>query len=149
MTHEDKNNVISMVVNIAVNAYIIWKLMQMNAAGAFDGADALMNWARMVIWVIPISVVLMIVGTIMFSIIFAVATNDAKPSFVTDERDKLFGNRSMIAVIMFAGFGFISSIVCLAIGWSALFAFNVIYFSFALGSFAGDITKFVSYRRGY
>ena len=149
MTHEDKNNLVSMVINVAVNGYIIWRLTQMNDAGAFDGPDALTNWARMVIWVIPISIVLMIIGTILFNILFAVATNDAKPSFVSDERDKLFGNRSMVAVVIFAGAGFISSIICLAIGWSALFAFNVIYFSFALGSFAGDITKFISYRRGY
>lgn len=149
MTHEDKNNIVSLATNLLVNGYIIWKLARMNSAGAFDGADALQNWAQMVLWVIPISIVLMIIGTILFSIIFAIATNDAKPSFVVDERDKLFGRRSMIATMAFAGAGFIGSLICLALGWSALWGFNIIYFSFALGSFAGDITKFISYRRGY
>ena len=149
MTHEDKNNLVSIATNILVNAYIILQLIQMNAAGAFDGTDALQNWARMVLWVIPISIVLMIVGTILFSILFAIATNDAKPSFVVDERDRLFSKRSMVATMVFAGGGFIGSIICLALGWSAFWGFNIIYFSFALGSFAGDLTKFVSYRRGY
>jgi len=91
----------------------------------------------------------MIIGTILFSIVFAIATHDPKPSFIVDERDNLFSRRSILAVVIFAGGGFLVSIAGLAWGWSALLAFNVIYFSFATGSFAGDLTKLISYRRGY
>ncbi|MGR3290895.1 MAG: hypothetical protein ACU0C9_06820 [Paracoccaceae bacterium] len=149
MTHEEKNNLVSMIINILVNGYVIWKLFQMNAAGLFDGIDALTNWARMVVWVIPISIGLTIAATILFNIAVAIVTRDPKPSSLVDERDHMFSRRAVIATIILVAGGFIVSIVGLAWGWSALLAFNVIYFSFATGSFAGDLTKFISYRRGY
>ena len=149
MTYQDRNNVVSILINIVVNGYIIIRLVDMNAAGAFDGPDAVNVWARLVIWVIPISIAATIVGTILFNIFYAIATGNEKPSFVVDERDKLFEQRSFVAAMVLAASGFILAIVMLALGWSALFGFNIIYFSMALASMAGDAVKFISYRRGY
>lgn len=149
MTYQDRNNVVSIAINLSVDAYIILKLLEMNAAGLFDGPDAVNVWARMVIWVIPISIVATIVGTILFNIAYAIATGNAKPSFRVDERDKMFDLRSFVAVAVVAGGGFVVTIIGLALGWSALTGFNIIFFSMALGSLTADIVKFISYRRGY
>ncbi len=149
MPYQDRNNVVSIIINLVVNGYIVLRLLAMNEAGAFEGPDAVNVWAKTVVWVIPISIVLTIIGTILFNIGHAIMTGDAKPSFVVDERDRLFEQRSMIAVTIFAAFGFIVAIVMLALNWSALFGFNIIYFSMALASLAGDVVRFISYRRGY
>lgn len=149
MTYQDRNNVVSMIVSLIVNGYIVIRLVEMNAAGLFDGPDAVNIWARMVIWVIPISIAATIIGTIVFNIAYAIVTGTEKPSFLVDERDKMFDRRGIVAVVIFAGGGFISAIVALAFGWSALIGFNIIYFAMALGSMAADLVKFMSYRRGY
>lgn len=149
MSYQDRNNIVSIVVSLLVNAYVIYRLFEMSAAGAFDGPDAVNVWARMVVWVIPIAIVATIAGTILFNIAYAIVAGEAKPSFVVDERDKMFDRRGIMAVVMFAGGGFILAIVALAFGWSALIGFNIIYFAMALGSIAADTVKFISYRRGY
>jgi len=149
MTYQDRNNIVSILINLIVNGYIISRLIEMNATGAFDGPDAVNVWARMVVWVIPISIGATIIGTILFNIGYAIATGNEKPSFVVDERDKLFEQRGIIAVVVFAAFGFVTAIISLALGASALVGFNIIYFAMAIGSMADDAVKFISYRRGY
>ncbi len=149
MTYQDRNNVVSIIVSLIVNGYIILRLLEMNAAGQFEGPDAVNVWARMVIWVIPIAIAATIVGTILFNILYTIVTGTQKHSFLVDERDKMFDRRGIAAVVIFAGAGFILAILALALGWSALVGFNIIYFAMALGSMAADIVKFISYRRGY
>ncbi|MDC0737437.1 hypothetical protein N6L24_04055 [Cognatishimia sp. SS12] len=149
MTYQDRNNVVSILVNLLTSSYVILRLLEMSAAGQFDGPDAVNVWARMVIWVIPISIAATIVGTIVFNILWAIFTGTAKPSFVVDERDKLFDRRAIFAIVVCAGVGFISSVIALAMGSTALVGFNIIYFAMALGSFGADMVKFISYRRGY
>ncbi|WP_299662568.1 hypothetical protein [uncultured Ruegeria sp.] len=149
MTYQDRNTVVSIFVNLAVSAFVVFRLLDMNASGMFDGPDAVNNWARMVIWLVPLGIVATIIGTILFNIGFAIVTREPKPSFVVDERDKLFERRGSLAIIVFAGAGFVSAVLALAFNASALIGFNIIYFGMAFGSFAADIVKFVSYRRGY
>ena len=149
MVYQDRNNLISIAVTLLVNAYVIVRLFQMSASGAFDGPDAINLWAQMVIWVIPIAIVANIAGTILFNIGYAIVTGQAKPSFLVDERDKLFDRRGMIAMVLFVMVGFLAAILSLALGASALIGFNIVYFSMALGSITGDVVKFISYRRGY
>lgn len=149
MTYQDRNNVVSIIVGLITTGYVIFRLVEMNAAGQFDGADAVNVWAQMVIWIIPIAIGGTIIGTILFNIGYAIVTRTEKPSFLVDERDKLFDRRGIVAVVLFSGAGFMLAIIALTFGWSALKAFNIIYFSMALGSMSADLVKFISYRRGY
>ena len=149
MIYKDRNNVVSIITFLIVNFYIVFRLFEMNEAGQFDGPNAVNIWARMVVWVIPISIGVTIVGTILFNIGYAIVTGNPKPSFLVDERDHLFDRRSSTAVVICAGGGFILAVVALAFGWSGFIGFNIIYFAMALGSLSADIIKFISYRRGY
>ncbi|GAA6207799.1 hypothetical protein NBRC116601_10920 [Cognatishimia sp. WU-CL00825] len=149
MTYQERNNVVSILSNLAISAYILLRLLDMNASGEFNGPDAVNVWARMVIWVIPLGILATIAGTILFNIGFAIVTGNPKPSFVVDERDRLFERRGMMAIVGFAGAGFVSAVIALALGYSALVGFNIIYFGMAAGSMGADLVKFFSYRRGY
>lgn len=149
MVYQERNTIVSIAVGLIVNLYVIAQIVHLNASGAFDGPDAVTVWARTVVWVIPISIVAIIVGTILFNIGHAIVTGNEKPSFLVDERDRVFEQRGMNAVVIFVAIGFIGTILGLAIGWSALIGFNIIYFSMALGSLAADVVKFISYRRGF
>lgn len=149
MIYRDRNTVVSIITALIVNFYIVLRLLDMNEAGQFDGPDAVTVWARMLVWVIPISIGVTIVGTILFNIGYAIVTGNPKPDFLVDERDHLFDRRGVTAFVICAGAGFMLALAGLAYGWSALIGFNIIFFAMALGSLSADIIKFISYRRGY
>ncbi|WP_018689038.1 hypothetical protein [Ahrensia kielensis] len=149
MNYQDRNNIVSIIVGLTVNSYIIFRLFEMNAAGQFDGPDAINVWAQMVVWMIPIGIISTIIGTILFNIGYGIITGNENPSLLVDERDKMFEQRGTMAIVILIGLGFVASILALALGWSAVVGFNIIYFSMALGSLTADFVKFISYRRGY
>ncbi len=148
MSPEERNTFVSLLCNLLVNGYVIWRLREMFAAGAFNGPDALQVWAQMTLWVIGAAIVLTILLTIAFNIVFAIATGDHDPSFLKDERDAVFEMRGNGATTLLMVLGFIGSIVALAVGSSALTAFLILYFLTAAGSLMGDIVKLLSYRAG-
>lgn len=148
MTHEERNNLMGILTGILIISYIGWSVYTKAEAGVFAGPDALMIWARTVLWAIPIGIISMIISMILFNIIYAIATNNANPSFVVDERDqsiKIWGMRVTAAAM---STGFIITLIGLAFGWSAFTACNMIFFSFAFGDLLGNLTKLVLYRRG-
>ncbi|UZD92376.1 hypothetical protein [Cognatishimia activa] len=149
MTFQDRNTVVSILVNLITIAYVVSRLVAMQGAGEFDGPDAANVWAKMVIWVIPLSIAATIVGTILFNILFAILTGQAKPSFIVDERDRMFERRGIFAVMAGAGLGFICGIIALAMDYSALVGLNIMYFGMAFGALGSDLVRFGSYRRGY
>lgn len=149
MAYQDRNTIVSILVNLLVSAFVVLRLLDMNASGLFDGPDAVNSWARLVIWMIPLGVIGTIIGTILFNIGLSIIRSTQKSSFVVDERDKLFERRGSLAIIVFAGAGFICAVIALALDASALVGFNIMYFSMALGALAADLIKFFSYRRGY
>ena len=148
MSHEERNNIVAIMVNLVTNAYVITRLRGMWASGAFDGPDALMIWARAVLWVIPIAIIGTIILTIVANIVFAIATMDENPDFTVDERDRMFQMRGMVVTMIVASFGYIGALIALAIGWEAIIVFTLIYAAFAAGDLIGNLTKLVSYRIG-
>lgn len=144
MSSDERNTYVSLLSSLLINAYMIWRLVDMFGAGTLSGPDALQIWARMVLWVIGAAIVL----TILFNIVFAIATGEKSPQFLSDERDRVFEVRGMGATTLVMIFGFIGAIVALALGQTPIFAFIQLYFSLALGSLAGDLVKLASYRHG-
>lgn len=148
MSHEERNNIVAILVNLATNAYVITRLRSLWSTGAFDGPDALMIWARAILWVVPIAIGGTIVLTILANILFAIATLDENPDFTVDERDRMFQLRGMAVTMVVASFGFLGCLVALAVGWEALIVFTLLYVAFSAGDLIGNLVKLVSYRIG-
>jgi len=146
MSHEERNNIASIVAGLLVNIYVVAKLSNMFADGRLDGPDAAMVWARAMLWVIPIGIGVVIICIILGNILFAIAERDPKPSFVVDERDeaiKVFGMRFTMVIVSIA---FIGGIVALAIGARPLIVFVGMFFGFSLGDLIGNFAKLIRYR---
>lgn len=146
MSHEERNNIASLIAGILVNIYVISKLSGMFADGRFDGPDALMIWARAMLWVIPIGIGVVIVCIILFNILFAIAAGEENPSFVVDERDKAIQVFGMRFTMVFTGIGFIGGMVALAYGIDPLFVFIGMFFAFSFGDMIGNFAKLIRYR---
>jgi len=148
MSHQERNTYVSLICNLAINAWVIVQMRSLAAQGQLGGPDALQVWAQMILWAIGAAIVLVIVLTILFNILFAIATGDHSPAFVTDERDRMFDMRAMGMTTALMVAGFIGSIIALALGYDGLTGFVILYFGAALGSLAGDLVKLASYWHG-
>jgi hypothetical protein len=149
MSYEERNAWVELFANVLIISFFGYRVWTLSGEGAFGGANGLTVWARTVLWMIPVSIVVTIVLTILFNIGAAVAMRDHDPGFVSDERDKRFGSRGMIAAIVVASAGWVIGLVLLALGGTALVTFNVILFAFAFGAFASQAVRLYFYRRGY
>ena len=149
MNYEERNAWVSLVTGLLVAGYFLQKVMAMHGAGEFAGPDGLTVWAQTVLWMIPASIVLTIVLTILVNIGAGIITQDHNPDFTTDERDKRFSGRAILAAMIVASAGLLIALGHLALGGAVFLALNVILFGFAAGSLFSDALKIFFYRRGY
>ncbi len=146
MTFEERNNLVGILCGAIMITVYVWRITALHGAGVFDGHDGLMLWARETLWLIGYGIGLVIVATILFSIFYAIVTNDPKPNMVVDERDRMisiWGQRVTIAVMSVF---FVAALFALAFGWSAFAVFNIMLAGFAFGDMAGNLTKLGLYR---
>jgi len=146
MSHEEKNTIANLVAGLLVNVYVVFKLSNMFASGRLDGPDALMIWARAMLWVIPVGIVTATICVILANIIFAIVTNDPKPSFLVDERDRFIQNIGWRFTAIATSAGFIGAMVALAAGFAPLYVLIGMFFAFSMGDVVGNIAKIVKYR---
>lgn len=146
MSQEERNTVVGILANLIVNGYVILKLMAMFGDGRLGGDDAIMIWARAMLWVIPIGIALAIGLTILFNIGFAIVTLDENPSFVVDERDRAIKTFGMKVALVVVSAAFIGAIIALAVGTAPLTALIGMYFGMSAGDLFGNIAKLVRYR---
>lgn len=148
MSHEERNTVTALIVSIIVLLYFGTSLRNDWIAGAFDGPDGIMIWARTVLWIIPFCIVFTIVATVAMNIGYAIITRTPNPDFISDERDAAIGRRGSLVTMVIASMGFIAALIALAFGWSALAGFNVILVAFYAADFVGNMSKMAAYRFG-
>lgn len=144
MSHEERSAVVSILINIGVDIWVIFQLYGLWQAGVFAGPDALQVWARTVLWAILITVVATISAVILVAIVRGILTRDEDVS--SDERDKAYQLRGMAVTMVVASFGTVAAIIALAFGMSGVFAMTTIYFAMSVGALAGDAVRLLSYR---
>jgi hypothetical protein len=149
MSFEERNAVTGILVCFVTWTIMLIIVLQKSAAGVFDGSAGLEQWARTVLWLILIGIGVCSVLVILFNIGYAMVTGEKKADFRRDERDALIGLRGTQATLTVMIAGFFAAIAALAIGFSILFALNMILAACALSSLASDVTKLVFYRRGF
>jgi hypothetical protein len=148
MPYQERNIVVAIFTNLVIVIYFALRIYGMFQDGQFDGAGGLMLWARTILWMIPVSIVATIIATILFNIFYAILTNQPKPSFVVDERDRAIEITGMKVTVVVISAGFMAAMVALAFGWTAFIVFNVILFSFAMADLGGNLVKLTMYRFG-
>lgn len=148
MTHEESNNIASVLAGLLVNIYVIIKLSNLFADGSLDGPDRFMVWARAMLWVIPVGILVVIICVILMNIIAAVAQRDENPSFIVDERDKAIEVYGMRFTQVGISVAFIGGLIALAMDVDPLYAMIGMFFGFSLGDLIGGLAKMARYRWG-
>lgn len=148
MSYEEKNALISLIVTIGVFGYYGLRFSGLYAEGYFTGPDAMTRTGWEILYLIGYGIIAQIIGQIVLTIVFSILSNDPKPSFVIDERDRQIGLRGMRIGYGFAGTGVTLSMVALAFGWDPVIVFNLVIFSIAAGAFTETLAKVLLYRIG-
>jgi len=149
MSHQVRTTYAGLFSGVLIFVLYFWRISYLNDQGRFEGTDAMALLAKTFLLMIPGGIIITIISMIMFSIIFAIATNDPKPSFVVDERDRLIELRALRWSYYIFGVGFICSMVTMALGHSTLTVFNLIIGSMMLATIAEGLIQLVMHRRGY
>ena len=144
MSQEEKNTIVSIIVNLIVNGLLAVKLFGLWSDGTLLGPDGVTIWAKSTLWAMATTIIATIVLVILISIIVAIITGDK--DFRTDERDKLFSNRGNMFVMVAGGFGFVVAIIMMAMGFAPVFGFMFVFYAYAIGDLIGNLHKFASYR---
>jgi len=148
MTHEEKNAIVSLFVTVLVFGYYGFRFSGLYAEGYFTGDDAMTRTGWEILYLIGYGIIAQIIGQISFAIIYAIATNDPKPSFLVDERDKLITLKGVRYGYAVMGGGLTLSFIALAIGWDPVIVFNMVVFSLAFGAAVETLVKVALYRVG-
>lgn len=146
MSKEERSSLVSLLVNLGVDTFIILKLYGLWKIGAFEGAEGLQNWARAVLWCVPLAIGGTILLTVLGNIFQGMISGESTLGSLSDERDRQYQLRGMATTMVLATFGVLGGVVTLALGYSAIFGLTVIWFSMAAGALAGDIVRLLSYR---
>jgi len=144
MSSQERASIVAIITCLLLNTYVIFKLVQLFGAEALSGEDAPMVWARAVVWVIPAAIVL----TIVLNCLFSMASKDRNQKNIVDERDRLFQLRGLYITLISIGLGFMTMIVVLATGWTAVAGLTLLYASCAVGDLLGNVVRLASYRIG-
>lgn len=147
MTYKSKRTLASMIVSTALYiGYIVYAIGKYQT----DSGD-IKSWAISMLIFIGISIVAQIVIQILFHIGLAIgiavkeerngkgesdsATRNLNSSMVEDEMDKLIKLKSDRVGYICAGIGFIVTLAAFAFGLSTVLAINILFGSFAVGTF--------------
>jgi len=144
MSNQERASIVGIITCLLLNAYVIIRLVQLFGAGALSGENATMVWARAIVWVLPAAIVL----TIVLNWVLTMASEDRYQRNMVDERDRQFQLRGLYITLITMGIGFMTMIVVLATGWTAVAGLTLLYASCALGDLLGNAVRLGSYRIG-
>lgn len=148
MSHQEKI-IISSFIALAITLGIFTlRVSDMFAAGRFDGAEGLILLGKTGLIFMGASVVVVIAVNIMFSILHAIITQNPKPSFVIDERDRYIERRGMQVSSVISGIGMIAGMIGLMQGYGAVPVFFLLVLACALGELISSLARLAMYRLG-
>lgn len=148
MSFEERNTVIYLFVSLLVAGIFGTRIWEGTVDGRFDGAQGLVDWARTVLWMVPVAIGLTIAAVIIGQIIYAIATGDRDPNTDSDERDHEVSARAARFTMVIFSMGWLGAIVMLASAYTTLAALNLMLFAGWFSDVIGNLVKLRIYRHG-
>lgn len=148
MTKEDRDAYATILAALVIACLFYWRITAGAAAGAFDGPDGLMHWARAVLVLMLWGIGVAILSVILFTVGHRILTGEKPDGEVVDERDRQIRLRGMQVNLIVTSFGFLLLVVLLALGRPVIAGLNLMLAFCILSDLAGNLTRIVLYRRG-
>lgn len=149
MTHEEKNNIVSLITTTLVSIpYLAYTLHKYNAEN-IALPEELKFWGTAILLLIPLRIITEIIVHIVFAILTAIVTgkDDAEPE-ITDERDSLISLKSTRNAHYAFILGFVAAIIAVTPGTSVSVMFIILFITGVVSEFIEILSKIYYYRKG-
>lgn len=147
MSARERQATVSLLGTLLLAAFFLAYVLPRHPAGNPYAPEVFRFWGVVVVILVPVSIVANIAVSIVFSIIYAMATQEKASSFA-DERDKFIELRALRHALYVFTCGFFLAMGALAIGMPPSVMFIVLLCSGYGSGLVGDISKLYLYRQG-
>jgi hypothetical protein len=147
MSAHERQAVVSLLTTLLVAAFFVGSVLPRYPAGNPYAPAVFHFWGLAFVVLVPVSIVANIAVSIVFSVVYAMATRQKASSFA-DERDKFIELRALrISLYVFTA-GFSLAMGSLAIGMPPSVMFIVLMGAGYGSGLVGNISKLYLYRQG-
>ena len=146
MSYQEKRSLLNLIAGVLIPGVYFWIILSGDPLSGLNTDELLYFWAKSILWLIPITIAIHIVGAIVFGIGNAIITREKPPA--TDERDKLIELKSMRNSRYMFGFGCVMGLVALVMGMSVNVWFALFIVSSALSQVIESVSQLYFYRNG-
>ncbi len=147
MNSEDKKPIISLLgtISLFIAYYFISGMSDFQSEST---TEVLQFWSTALLIMIPVLIAGKIILFILFSILYAIFTGDENFDFKRDEFGRLIESRATRNFYNVFIVGFFASMGALALGYSPIVMFNILFFSMLAGGIVLDVSEMYYSRKG-
>lgn len=146
MTYHEKRSVVHILSTTALTASYFPYVINNYLTPGLTTEELLIFWAKAVLILIPVTIVMKIIVMILFSIFNAIATREELPR--TDERDKIIELKASRNSQIAFGLGFISALAAIALGSSVTIMFICLIGAGVFSEVVDHLSQIFYYRSG-
>jgi len=147
MSAHERQATVSLLSTLLLAAFFLVYVLPRYPAGNPYAPEVFHFWGWVVVILVPVSIVANIAVSIVFSVIYSMATQEQASSFA-DERDKFIELRALRNALYVFTCGFFLAMVTLAIGMPPSVMFIVLMCSGYGSGLVGNISQLYLYRQG-
>lgn len=148
MSFEERNTVIYLFVSLIIAWIFGSRIWGGTVDGSFAGAAGLVDWARTVLWMVPVGIIITIVAVIIGQIIYGIVTGEGDMNTDSDERDHEVSARASRITMAVFSIGWLAAIVLIALEYTVLAALNLMLLVGWFSDVVGNLVKLRIYRHG-
>ncbi|MEH7116658.1 hypothetical protein V7128_04420 [Neobacillus vireti] len=147
MTYQEKKSIVSLISAILIFVTFCLYMYPRHPEGGLDSLETFRYWGSFVLMLTLFSIVVHIIISIVFNIIYRMTTGEKEPTFA-DELDKLIDLKaSRVSFFVFI-IGFLLAMGSLVMYQPSQVMFIILILSGFISDVTGTLTKLYHYRKG-
>ena len=147
MTYQQRNATVTLIVLSLILGYFLTRVFLMMDDGGLVREQLFRLWITVIVAVIVVNIVGIIAANILHGVVSA--AQGEEPTYVEDERDKLFELKGIRVKEIVTSIGTFGAMLTFALGEEATLMFVLLVVASLLGSMAAEIARLFYYQRGY
>lgn len=147
MYQKERQIVVNLIASIITIGLYVLYVYQKQVAGNFEILNDFKFWGKSFLWLIPVSIVALIIIHIIYAIINKIVTNEDIPT-IDDERDRIIELKSIRVSHWIFTAGFVGAMAVLAFGAKPSAMFIILLASGLCSAIISELVKLYYYRKG-
>ncbi len=147
MSYKEKQSLVSLVTTIIVSIPYLAYIFMRYQSGNYAAGEEVSFWAKAILVLIPLRIVMEIIISIIFSILSAIITRE-NTTDITDERDNLIELKGMRNSFLVFIIGFLVALISVALNNSVSTMFIIIFITGVVSELSDIFSKLYYYHKG-